>query len=126
MAADKQTHRVQRVEKEVQHCLASLIISHYQREWDGIVTITRIQMPGDLKTAKVYIHFFGEESQKDFIYKTFQKEARFLQEEVSHKLGLRYCPKFTFYWDEGYESTLKIEKILHTIKTSENTDGGES
>lgn len=116
MASDKHIHRVQRVEKEVRQCLAQIVISHYQREWDGILTITRIQMPSDLRSAKVYLHFFGNDAQKEEVFDTLQKEGRFLQEEVTHKLKLRYCPKFTFYWDESYESTLKVEKILHGLK----------
>ncbi len=115
MASDKQFHRVQRVEKEIQVCLSSLLINQFQRRWNGILTISRIQMPSDLKTANIFIHFFGSEKQKEDVLATLKKETRFLQEEVSHKLKLRYTPKFTFQWDLGYETSIKVDRVLREL-----------
>jgi ribosome-binding factor A len=118
MSADKNINRVQRVEKEVKQCLASLIINLHQRNWSGILTVSRIKMPADFKSARVFLTFLGDESEKKDILGTLQSENRFLQEEVARQLGLRYCPKMSFDWEPGYESALKVDKILHEIGTS--------
>lgn len=115
MSSDKNISRVLRVEKEVKQCLASLLINLHQRNWSGILTVSRVKMPADLKSARVFLTFFGDEKEKALILETLQTEHRFLQEEVAHDLGLRYCPRMTFDWDPGYESSLKVEKILHEI-----------
>lgn len=125
MSSDKHINRVQRVEKEVKQCLASLLINQIQRTWSGILTISKVKMPADLKSARVYITFLGEEAEKNVVLDTLKSESKFLQEELSHKLRLRYCPRISFEWDLGYESSLKIDKILHEINIQAQPDEEE-
>jgi ribosome-binding factor A len=126
MSSDKHINRVQRVEKEVKQCLASLLINHIQRNWSGILTISKVKMPADLRSARVYITFLGDEAEKGVVLDTLKSESKFLQEELSHKLRLRYCPRISFEWDMGYESSLKIDKILHEINIQAQPDEEES
>jgi ribosome-binding factor A len=118
MSSDKHVNRVQRVEKEVKQCLASLLINQIQRDWSGILTISKVKMPADLRSVKVFVTYLGDESEKKKVLHTLNSEVKFLQSEISHTLKLRYCPRITFEWDLGYESSLNIDKILHNLASS--------
>ena len=122
MSSEKHVSRIQRVEKEIKQCLASLLVNHLQRRWSGILTISRVKMPADLKSARVYITYLGEEADKKDIQNTLKSEVKFLQGEVAKKLRLRYCPRVTFDWDLGYESSLMVDKILHDLNSPKNED----
>lgn len=126
--------RISRVEKEIQSVVADYIIHYLSREIDGLVTITRVMMPGDLRTGKVYASIL----QNNSIDKTSdQIEARNLeiidflntrcfeiQEQISKQLNLRFIPKLKFFLDETLEKVLKVEKIIADLKISpvENTN----
>lgn len=47
--------RVSRVEKEVQAIVSTYIIRHLQGELPGLVTIGKVQIPADLRVARVYV-----------------------------------------------------------------------
>ena len=107
--------RKERVEKEIQQLISSYLIQNLQSELQGLVTVTRVMMPGDFRTAKVFVSFFPNTDEKIDFVKVLSRWASDIQSEISHKLKMKYVPKITFYKDESTESILKIEKIISEI-----------
>lgn len=115
-----------RVEKEVQELISNFIIRQLRNDLPGMVTVTRVQMPADFRTANVYLSYF-ETTDVDDISPSFDQKAKVdvaevlqswasdIQEEIGRTLKMRYCPKLSFYNDETTEKILKIEKILAEI-----------
>lgn len=113
--------RKARVEKEVQLVISQYLIKNLQSELPGIVTVTRVQMPADFRTAKVFVSCFSPEKVKDeHVLNILGHWTRDIQNEINHSLQMRYCPKISFHIDETTENILKIEKILSDI-SSKNT-----
>ena len=113
--------RKTRVEREVQLLVSQYIISHLKHDIPGVVTVTRIQMPADFRAAQLFVTYFDatEETNPDFkkidIAKVLQSWAKDIQDEIAHKLKMRYCPKLTFFKDEATDRILKIEKLLSDL-----------
>lgn len=116
--------RVHRVEKEVQLIIAKYLISGFRHSLPGLVTVSRVVMPGDLRTAKVYISVLGADEDQEQVIETLNERAYEVQEFIGHELKMRYCPKLKFFPDHTTEQVLKIEKILHEIedKKKSSTD----
>ena len=115
--------RKERVEKEVQQIISTYMISQLQNELGGLVTVTRVMMPADFRAAKVFVTFFSVENVSIDLIKELQKWSKDIQNEINHKLQMRYCPKITFYKDESTETILKIEKIISEISSPKKPDG---
>ena len=49
------SRRVARVEKEVQMVVSKYIIRYLKEELPGLVTVGRVIIPGDLRSAKVFV-----------------------------------------------------------------------
>ncbi len=126
--------RVSRVEKEIQSVVSTYIIQNLQSELPGLVTISRVIVPADLRSAKVYVSMLnisleaptpkksGKISDIAQAIKTLQSWAPDIQEAIDAKLKMKYLPKVTFFEDEATEKILKIENILSKInKASEAT-----
>lgn len=116
--------RKERVEKEVQQIISSYMISHLQGELGGLVTVTKVMMPADFRSAKVFVTFFSADDIKIDLLKVLQPWARDIQNQINAKLQMRYVPKITFYKDEATESILRVEKIISEI--SKNSPKSES
>ncbi|MGZ3744366.1 MAG: 30S ribosome-binding factor RbfA [Pseudobdellovibrionaceae bacterium] len=112
--------RVARVEREVQQTIARFLISGFKLSLPGIVTVARVHMPGDLRTAKVYISVIGAPSQLEEAVKLLQERAFEIQNYLGKELKMRYCPKLTFYADFETQQILKVEKILQDLETERN------
>ena len=126
--------RVARVEREVQSVISTFIISRLQRELPGLITVARVQIPADLRQARVYVSLL-QTNVEDLqaatqgkvlaeAVKILQSWAPDIQDEIGNKLNMKYLPKLTFFADESTEKILKVEKIISEI--SKNPSKGES
>lgn len=110
-----------RVEREVQELISRFIINELRHDLPGLVTVTRVQMPADFRTANVYLTYFSGEAERPDGQEpadaaaVLQSWARDIQQEIGRTLKMRYCPKLTFFNDETTEKILKIEKIIAEI-----------
>lgn len=114
--------RVARVEKEVQIQIARYLISGFSEPLPGIVTVSSVRMPADLRTAKVYVSVLGEESLMEEVLEILQSRAFEIQDFIGRELKMRYCPRLTFFKDHATEQVIKIEKILHDLKTTDKKE----
>jgi ribosome-binding factor A len=108
--------RVARVEREVQQTVAQFLISGLKWTLPGIVTVARVRMTGDLRSAKVYISVLGEPDHLKEAVKLLQSRAFEVQNFLSRELKMRYCPKLTFLVDSETEQILKVERILQELE----------
>lgn len=122
--------RVARVEREVQSVISTFIIQRLQRELPGLITVARVQIPADLRQARVYVSLLQtnvEELDKTPQVKVLKQAVDILQswapeiqDEIGNKLKMKYLPKLTFFADESTEKILKVEKIISEISKNPN------
>ena len=69
---------------------------------NGLVSITRCDVTGDLRYAKVYISVLGTESDAKEVMRGLKSAAGWLRREVGSRVQLRYAPElvFTLYTPE--------------------------
>jgi ribosome-binding factor A len=108
--------RVQRVEREIQNQIASFILSDMRGLLPGLVTVARVMMPGDLRSAKVYISVLGTDSERETAVETLNQRAFEVQRFIGASLKMRFCPKLKFFVDDTTERVLKIERILKDLE----------
>lgn len=117
--------RISRVEKEIQVTIAQFLIRGFKLPLPGIVTVSAVKMPGDLRTAKVYISILGSDKDQSEAIETLQKRAFEIQNFIGKELKMRYCPKLTFHPDHATEQVLKIERIIQELNIPKKTEEPE-
>jgi ribosome-binding factor A len=130
------SRRISRVEQEIQSIVSLYIIQNLQAELPGLITIGRVHVPGDLRTANVYVSLLNirteedesegkkmpSDKQLDKAIKTLQYWSKDMQDAINRKLQMKYLPKLTFFADESTEKILRIEKILSNMSTSKEVN----
>ena len=123
--------RVSRVEKEVHASIATYLIRSFRFE-HGIVTVTKVILTADLKSARVYVSLMEGIGVEDTDAQTkkadpvalllaeLKHEAFEIQNHVAHELKLRFVPKLQFFKDETTEKVLAIEKTLFELKNQDS------
>ncbi len=117
--------RVARVEQEIQKTVAQFLISGFRFPLPGLVTVSRVIMPADLRNAKVYVSVLGSEADRKKALETLQERAYDVQNYIGKELRMRYCPKLTFFHDETTEHVLKIDRILHELEENKKNQNPE-
>lgn len=84
------------------------------------VTVTRVEVSGDMRVAKVYVSVMGEENKQQLALRGLQSSAGYLQEKITHRIDTRYTPRLTFVLDEGVKKSIAIAKALAEVLPSED------
>jgi ribosome-binding factor A len=87
---------------------------------DAFISITAVEVTGDLKFAKVY--YSAMIGDKKEIAKGLKSSAGYIRREIAQRLNLRMTPEFSFYEDHSIEHGAKISKLLNGIEITPEED----
>ena len=117
--------RVLRAAEQVQRELGFILDRKMSDPRIGMVTVTRVEMSDDLRYAKVFVSFLGDEEERAERLRLLRKARKFVRAELSHTLRMRVTPELTFVIDDSSENYIRISKVLSEIdheRTEETTD----
>jgi ribosome-binding factor A len=80
------------------------------------VTITRVEMSGDLHYAWIYVDFVSRTVDMNRALGALSHASGFLRGEVRQNLRLRHTPELVFRADAGLEHSERIYKVLSELK----------
>ena len=117
-------YRRGRINDEVKKELAQILREVKDpRISDAFISVTAVEVSGDLKFAKVY--YSAMMGDKKEIAKGLKSSAGFIRREIARRLNLRMTPEFSFYEDHSIEHGAHISKLLEGIEFSEELDETE-
>ena len=79
------------------------------------VTVTRVEVSGDMREAKVYVSVMGEEKEQRLCMHGLRSAAGFLQSKVANRIDTRYTPRIEFVLDRGVKQSIEIHRILDEV-----------
>ncbi|XJZ28540.1 30S ribosome-binding factor RbfA [Bacillota bacterium Lsc_1132] len=109
------SHRANRVGEQMKKELSEIIGRKIKDPRIGFVTVTDVQVTGDLQQAKVYISVLGDEEQKENTLKGLAKAKGFIRSEIGQRIRLRKTPEIIFEFDESIDYGNRIESLLHQL-----------
>lgn len=114
-------YRRGRINDEVKKEL-SLILREVKdpRISEAFISVTAVEVSGDLKFAKVY--YSAMMGDKKEVAKGLRSSAGFIRREVARRLNLRMTPEFSFYEDHSIEHGAHISKLLNGIEITPEED----
>ncbi len=121
----KDSRRSQRVADLVRAEISSLVLIEAHDPDLRRVTITDVEMPSDLRSARVFFSCLGDDEDREKAEKALQRAAGFLRREVGQRCKLRYAPELHFVSDRSLERGARIEALLHEVLPPGRTDDGE-
>ncbi len=118
----KPSRRSQRVADIVRAELARIVLTEAHDPDLRGVTITDVEMPSDLKSARVYFSCLGAEEARDRAAEALRRAAGYLRREVGQRCQLRYAPELFFVSDLSLERGARIEELLHQVLPGSDSD----
>jgi ribosome-binding factor A len=115
------SHRANRVGEQMKKELSDIIGRKIKDPRIGFVTVTDVQVSGDLQQAKVYISVLGDEEQKENTLKGLAKAKGFIRTEMGNRIRLRKTPEILFEWDESMAYGNRINSLIHQLHHEERS-----
>jgi ribosome-binding factor A len=108
--------RVSRVGEQIKKELSQIIQQEIKDPRIGFVTVTAVEMSGDLQQAKVFVSILGSQTEKDDSMKALEKAKGFIRSEVGHRIQLRHVPDIHFAVDQSLDHSEQITRLLHDVR----------
>ena len=89
----------------------------------GFVTITRVAVSEDCRSAKVYFSVAGTLEERERSTQGLSSAKGYVRKELGRRIRLRYTPEIIFKFDPSIEYAIHIEEVIRHLKKDEETDG---
>ncbi len=108
------SNRLLRVNELMQREISAFLHSRYSSETVGI-TISGVEITGDLREAKVFYTVVGGEPENAKAKKWLRSKLAEIRSMVAKNVVIRHVPLLTFHLDTSATRALRIEGLLDEI-----------
>ncbi|HEY9851234.1 MAG TPA: 30S ribosome-binding factor RbfA [Leptolyngbyaceae cyanobacterium] len=114
MATDR---RVSRVAALIQREVSQLLLNGIKddRVGAGMVSVTDVNVSGDLQHAKIFVSIYGSEEAKAETMAGLKAATGYVRKELGHRVRLRRTPEVVFVEDKSLERGDRILSLLNRI-----------
>ncbi|NJR64422.1 MAG: 30S ribosome-binding factor RbfA [Leptolyngbyaceae cyanobacterium CRU_2_3] len=124
MATDRRVARVtELIKREVSQLLFSGIKD--DRVGMGMVSVTHVEVAGDLQHAKIYVSIYGTDEAKAETMAGLKSATGFVRSELGQRIRLRRTPEVVFIEDLSIERGTKVLSLINKL-SQERKDIPES
>ncbi|MBD2388273.1 30S ribosome-binding factor RbfA [Cylindrospermum sp. FACHB-282] len=124
MATDRRVSRVaELIKREVSQMLLNGIKD--DRVGTGMVSVTDVNVSGDLQHAKIFVSIYGTEEAKAETMAGLKSATGYVRSEIGARVRLRRTPEVIFIEDRSLERGNKVLALLNQLKDQrpvESTD----
>lgn len=115
-------NRSNRVAEQMKKELGEIIRRRLKDPRIGFVTVTDVEVTGDLQQATVFITVLGDDKKREETLKGLAKAKGFIRTEIGQRIRLRRTPELSFEFDESSVYGNKIDNLLRQIEKTEETE----
>lgn len=119
------SRRVLKAAEAIREVVGMAILTDLRDPRISNVTVTRVEVSGDMRVAKVYVSVMGDESRQQLSLRGLQNAAGFLQSKVGKRIDTRYTPRIQFVLDQGVKNSLAISRILQEVLPEDASDDAD-
>lgn len=112
--------RVEKVQELIKQEISKIVLTEVKDPRVGFVTITRVEVTGDLLSAKIFVSLMGSDEQKTNTWKGLQSSLGYMRSEIGKRIRMRLTPTLSLHIDESLDYSAHIQELLLKIKAEES------
>jgi ribosome-binding factor A len=121
------TRRTAKVAAAIRQVVSTAILMELRDPRVKGVTVLNVEVPTDLRTAKVYITVLGDEKSARLSLKGLEAARGWIQSRIADELQLRLTPILSFVIDPGVKKSIEVSRLLREIQPPvDDTDNDEA
>ena len=121
------SRRVARLSQAVREVVSTAILFHLRDPRIKNVTVLRVEVAADVRTAKVYVSVLGTEKERALCLHGLNASRGFIQSRVADRIETRYTPVLKFVIeDAGSSQAEEAARILQELDDERREHEAES
>jgi ribosome-binding factor A len=113
----KEFSRSHRVAEQMRRELADLLQFEVKDPRIGMVTITEVEVTGDMAHAKI---FYSATKASDAVQQGLEKSSGFLRTQLAKRMLLRTVPQLHFVYDASIDNGMKMAQLINEAIASDH------
>lgn len=111
------SRRVSKVSSLIKREVSQMLLNDIKddRVGAGMVSVTDVDVSGDLQHAKIFVSIYGTEDARAETMAGLHSSASFVRRELGHRIRLRRTPEVSFYEDRSLERGDRMVHLLNQI-----------
>ncbi|MGB3652490.1 MAG: 30S ribosome-binding factor RbfA [Rivularia sp. (in: cyanobacteria)] len=116
--------RVSRVAELIKREVSLMLINGIKddRVGTGMVSVTDVNVSGDLQHAKIYVSIYGSDEAKEETMAGLKSATGYVRSELGSRIRLRRTPEVIFLEDLSIERGNRVLSLLDKIKSQEKSE----
>ncbi|WP_114571041.1 30S ribosome-binding factor RbfA [Exiguobacterium flavidum] len=107
--------RSNRVAEQIRKEITSLLIKDVKDPRVKTITVTGVEVTGDLQQATVYYSVLGDEKAREDAKIGLEKSKGYMRKEIGSRIRLRKTPELMFEVDSSVEYGSRIDELLRNL-----------
>ncbi|GFE70665.1 30S ribosome-binding factor RbfA [Chroococcus sp. FPU101] len=119
--------RVSRIASMIKREVSQLLMNEIKddRVGAGMVSVTDVDVSGDLQHAKIFVSIYGTPEAKAETMQGLKASTGFVRRELSQRIRLRRSPEIIFLEDTSIERGDRMLNLLKSIEVKPSEDEDE-
>ena len=109
-------NRSARVGELLKKEISQIILREMKDPRIGFVSVTDVEVTGDLRQAKVFVSVYGSDKEKEETMEGLDKATGFIRKLVGERVKIYHTPELLFRYDNSIEHGVHISKIIDDLK----------
>lgn len=121
------SRRVSRVSELIKREVSQMLLNGIKddRVGTGMVSVTDVDVSGDLQHAKIYVSIYGTEEAKKETMAGLKSATGYVRSELGARMRLRRTPEVVFIEDRSIERGTKVLTLLNQLRQERPKDDDE-
>ncbi|HBB32991.1 MAG TPA: 30S ribosome-binding factor RbfA [Cyanobacteria bacterium UBA9273] len=121
------SRRVSRISSLIQEEVSQMLLNEIKddRVGAGMVSITDVDVSGDLQHAKIYVSIYGTEEARAETMAGLKSATGFVRRELGKRIRLRRTPEVIFIEDRALERGDRMLALLNQLSQERRHKGLE-
>lgn len=114
------SRRVSRVASLIKREISQMLLNDIkdERVGMGMVSVTDVDVSGDLQHAKVFVSIYGTDEARATTMQGLQAATGHVRSELGHRIRLRRTPEVVFLEDRSIERGTRVLSLINQLSQS--------
>ncbi len=109
-------NRARRLGELLKEEISEILLKEVKDPRIGFVSLTDVEVSGDLRHAKVYVSVFGKEEEKEETMAGLEQATNYIRKLVGERIKTYHTPEIIFRYDDSIEHGVHISKLIDKVR----------
>ncbi|MFW6273827.1 MAG: 30S ribosome-binding factor RbfA [Halanaerobium sp.] len=109
-------NRAIRVGELLKEEISHIILREMKDPRIAFVSVTDVEVSGDLRHAKVFISVYGTDKEKEETMQGLKKARGYIRKLIGERVKIHHTPELLFRYDDSIEHGVHISEIINDLK----------